>query len=217
MNDDWRLKVQFHKEGVARALSERLDAAEIEHDLEKSFQDRVIVSVDGDEVFCYTGSREQAERAEQLILGMATDKGWQVDTELTHWHPSAAAWEQPDAPLPQTDSDRLAEHAALIERERAESAAQGYPAFEVRIQCESHGDTVALAKRLRQEGLPNVHRWRFLLVGANDEDSANQLAERVRGLAPAGVTVSVGPSGGALNDGTLGTRNPFALLGGLGG
>lgn len=217
MNDDWRLRVQLHQEGVARALSERLDAAEIEHDLDKSFHDRVVVSVDGGEVFCYAGTREQAERAEQLIQGIAIDKGWQIDTELRHWHPSAEAWEDPDAPLPESDSDRLAEHAAMIERERAESATQGYPAFEVRIQCGSHSDTVALSRRLRDEGLPNVHRWRFLLVGANDEDSANQLAERVRSMAPAGATVSVGPSQGALNDGTLGTRNPFALLGGLGG
>ena len=43
MNDDWRLRVEFHEDGVAHALSERLNAAEIEHDLEKSFADRVIV------------------------------------------------------------------------------------------------------------------------------------------------------------------------------
>jgi hypothetical protein len=215
MNDDWRLRVEFHEDGVAHALSERLNAAEIEHDLEKSFADRVIVSVDGAEVFAYAGTREQAERAEQLIRKIAAEHHWKLESELKHWHPTSEQWEDPDLPLPQTDSDRLAEHRALMERERAESEAQGYPEYEVRIQCRSHEETQALAERLRDSGLPAVQRWRYLLIGAVNEDSANELAERVRGLVPEGTSVTVEASLPALADGTPG--NPFAILGGLGG
>ncbi|MDQ6608082.1 MAG: hypothetical protein M3Z06_16240 [Actinomycetota bacterium] len=215
MNDDWRLRVEFHEDGVAHALSERLNAAEIEHDLEKSFADRVIVSVDGAEVFAYAGTREQAERAEQLIRKVAAEHEWKLESELKHWHPTAEQWEEPDLPLPQTDADRLAEHAALMERERAESEAQGYPQYEVRIQCRTHEETLALAEQLRSGGLPAVHRWRYLLIGAVNEQSANELAERVRGLAPEGSSVTVEASLPALADGTPG--NPFAFLGGLGG
>ncbi len=176
MNDDWRLRVEFHEDGVAHALSERLNAAEIEHDLEKSFAERVIVSVDGPEVFAYAGTREQAERAEQLIRKVAAEHGWKLESELKHWHPTSEQWEDPDLPLPQTDADRLAEHAALMERERAESEAQGYPEYEVRIQCQTHQETLELADRLRDAGLPAVHRWRYLLLGAVNEAGAEELA-----------------------------------------
>ncbi len=215
MNDDWRLRVEFHEDGIAHALSERLNAAEIEHDLEKSFENRVIVSVDGAEVFCYTGTREQAERAEELIRRVAAEHDWKLESELKHWHPTSEQWEDPDLPLPQTDADRLAEHAALMERERAESEAQGYPEYEVRIQCPTHEQTLELAERLRSSGLPVVHRWRYLLLGAVNESSADELAVRVRGLAPEGSSVTVEASLPALADGTPG--NPFAILGGLGG
>jgi hypothetical protein len=215
MNDDWRLRVEFHEDGVARSLSERLNAAEIEHDLEQSFQDRVIVSVDGNEVFCYTGTREQAERAEQLIRKVAAGHDWKLETELKHWHPTSEQWEDPDVPLPQTDTDRMAEHAELMARERAESAAQGYPEYEVRVQCRSHGETVELAERLRANGLPPVQRWRYLLLGAVNEQAADELAVRVRALVPDDSSVTVEASLPALAGGTPG--NPFAVLGGLGG
>jgi hypothetical protein len=215
MNDDWRLRVELHEDGVARALSERLNAAEIEHDLEQSFQDRVIVSVDGNEVFCYTGTREQAERAEQLIRKVAAAHDWKLESELKHWHPTSEQWEDPDVPLPQTDTDRMAEHAELMARERAESEAQGYPEYEVRVQCRSHGETVELAERLRANGLPPVQRWRYLLLGAVNEQAADELAVRVRALVPDDSSVTVEASLPALADGTPG--NPFAVLGGLGG
>ncbi len=117
--------------------------------------------------------------------------------------------------MPQSDADRAAERAAVIERERRESRAQGYPEFEVRVQCPSHTDTVQLAEKLSQDGLEPVRRWKFLLLGAPDEDSANRLAERIRDLAPSGSMVTA--------EGTLGAvlaeqpRNPFAFLGGLAG
>ena len=63
MNDDWRLRIDLHENGLAHRLGELLGAEELEHDLERSFHDRVVVSVDGAEVFCYTGTRPQAERA----------------------------------------------------------------------------------------------------------------------------------------------------------
>jgi hypothetical protein len=33
MNDDWRLQIDVHEEGHARALTERLDAERSQHDL----------------------------------------------------------------------------------------------------------------------------------------------------------------------------------------
>ncbi|MGE5283254.1 MAG: hypothetical protein ACM3N0_13220 [Chloroflexota bacterium] len=215
MNDDWRLEIDVHEEGHARALTERLDAERLQHDLSDAFHDRVIVSRDGARVFLYAGTRDQAERGREAVEAEAQQQGWAVDADLRHWHPSAEEWEDPDEPLPEDDAARLTEHEALIAREREETARTGHPEFEVRVDLPSRHDAVRFSERLRQEGLPAVHRWKFLLVGATDEDSAKALAERIRDEAPANSRVSVeGTWAKALAERT---PNPFAVLGGLGG
>src|SRR5512135_2856427 len=131
MSDDWRLRIALHQEGVAHELAERLDASELEHELEASFHDRLVVSRDGDQLFCYAGSRDQAEAAQKLVRSIAAEHGWRAEYELRHWHESAEQWQEPDVPLPQTDAERAGEHAALIQREREELKEHGQPEFEV--------------------------------------------------------------------------------------
>jgi hypothetical protein len=215
MSDDWRLRVVIHEGGAAHKLSERLHASELEHELEASFHDRLAVSHEGGELFCYASSRDQAERAQELVRSVAAQHGWRADFQLRHWHESAEQWEEPDVPLPQTDAERAAEHAELIESEHEELEEGGDPEFEVRVQFESHHDAVAFADKLRQEGLPTARRWKYLVVGAADEDSANALAARLREEAPAATTVVAEGSGRAAYDER--PPNPFWFLGGLGG
>ena len=215
MNDDWRLRIDLHEHSLAHQLSEALDAVEIEHQLDRSFHDRVVVSVDGPEVFCYAGTRAQAEAAEQLIRQLVTDHGWEADIDLAHWHPVSEQWENPDEPLPDSETDAARERAERIADERAESAEEGYPEFEVRIKSGSRRHAGELSDRLEQEGIPNVHRWSYVLVGATDEESAQQLAERLRGELPAGTEITV-----ELNQREVWDHrppNPFAILGGLAG
>jgi hypothetical protein len=215
MNDDWRLRIDLHEHAFAHQLSEALGAVEIEHQLERSFHDRVVVSVDGSEVFCYAGTRAQAEAADQLIRQLIADHGWKAEIELAHWHPVAEQWEPPDEPLPDSETDAARERAERIAAERADSAEQGYPEFEVRIQCGSRGQAGELSDRLEQEGIPNVHRWSYVLVGATDEQSAQQLAERLRNEVPAGTEITVELNQLAIWENRPG--NPFAVLGGLAG
>jgi hypothetical protein len=215
MNDDWRLRIDLHAHSFAHQLSEALDAVEIEHQLERSFHDRVVVSVDGPEVFCYAGTRPQAEAAEQLIRQLLADHGWEADIELAHWHPVSEQWENPDEPLPDSEADAAHERAERIAAERAESAEQGYPEFEVRIQCGSRAHAGELSDKLEREGIPNVHRWSYVLVGATDEQSAQQLAERLRAEVPAGTEITVELNQLAIWENRPG--NPFAVLGGLAG
>ena len=100
MNDDWRLRVDLHEHRFAHQLSELLSAAELEHELERAFKDKIVVSVDDNEVFCYAGTQAQAQAAEQLIRQLAAQHEWEIDVELTHWHPVSETWESPDEPLP---------------------------------------------------------------------------------------------------------------------
>jgi hypothetical protein len=215
MADDWRLRISFLGDSRADELRERLEATDLEHTLEAQFGDRVAVSADDDEVFAYTGTREQAERVGELVRSVATKLDWRVDTELRRWHPTAEDWEDPDKPLPRTEAERAAEHAALIEREREDSAETGHPEFEVRVKFHSHHAAVDFADQLEREGLTLVRRWHFLLVGAPDEDSARALAERIRAEAPPGTVVISEGTQLTVAEGSGG--NPFAYLGGLGG
>jgi hypothetical protein len=209
MNDDWRLQVNLGDESRVQELTERLGGQQFQYDLSEAFHDRVIVTHDGARVFLYAGSREQAERAREVIAADARQHGWQVEVDFRHWHPSAEEWEDPDKPLPENDAARLAECEELMAREREETAKRGYPEYEVRVDLPSYHDAVGLAEQLRKEGLPAVHRWRYLLVGATDEDSAKALAERIRSKAPAGSGVKVEGTWAAV----YGERpDPFAVV-----
>jgi len=216
MSDDWRLRVGLVDEGAARALTERLDAERLSEDVSTAFGDQLIVSGDGADVLVYAGQRAQADMAAEKIRTIANEHGWQVELELMRWHPDAEEWEDADKPLPATDAERAAEHAERVATEREESAQRGYAEYEVKVHCSSHRDTVKLAHRLEDEGLPIVRRWKYLLVGASDEDAANALAERLRAEAPAGATVTAEVSQRAAWDDDPG-RGSFAMFGGLGG
>jgi hypothetical protein len=216
MSDDWRLQVGLFDDGAARELTERLAAERLGDNVETAFGDQLVVSVDGPDVFCYAGERAQAELAADAIRTIAAERGWDVELRLKRWHPTAEEWEDADVPLPTTDAERAAEHARRVAKEREESAERGYAEYEVKIQCSSHHETVKLAERLHEEGLPLLRRWRYLLIGASDEDAANALAERLRAEAPAGSTVVAEVSQRAAWDDDP-SRGSFAVFGGLGG
>ncbi|HEY1854679.1 MAG TPA: hypothetical protein VGG40_08830 [Solirubrobacterales bacterium] len=213
MNDEWRLQIDAKEQGDGEALTARLEARELEHDLSLDFEDRVIVSRDGSRVFLYAGSREQVDKAHQVLLGLAEEHGWKLETEIRRWHPDAEDWEDPERPLPRAAAEHSAERAELMREEDRETEERGYPEYEVRIDLGSRHEAVELARRLREEGLPNVHRWRFVLVGAADEDAAKALAERIRTEAPADGRFKVeGVWQVALREHP---SNPFAFMGGL--
>jgi hypothetical protein len=215
MSDDWRLRVRMRDQGRGRQLAESMEAAALEHELAGALPDRVVVSHDEDDVFCYTDTRDQAEQAREVVARQATEHGWTIETELARWHPVAEEWEDPDKPLPASAEEVSAERAELVQREREESREQGYPDFEVRVQCRSRADAIELAGGLRAEGIPCLRRWHYVLVGATDEDTAAALASRIRQESPPGAVVSTegsGPAAYAVRPG-----NPFAVFGGLGG
>jgi hypothetical protein len=215
MSEDWRLRVDLHEPGHALELTQHMEATELEHDLKTEFENRVAVSRDGAEVFCYADTREQAERVTELIGELAEKNGWKIDSELRRWHPAAEEWEDPDKALPTTDAELATEHEQRLRDERGESEERGYAEFEVRMQCSSHHDAKKLAEKLRGEGLEPVQRWKYLLIAAADEDDAQGLAARLREEAPAGCTVTAEGSMREVMDER--PFNPFSIFGGLGG
>jgi hypothetical protein len=215
MNDDWRLHIELQDHAQARELIEELRDHALADEAERSVHDRVVVSADGSDVFCYTGTRQQAEDTQRVIEELASSHAWSPRYQLAHWHATAEQWEAPEVPLAENDAQRAEEVRQRVEQERADSLAQGYPDYEVRVECPSRGLAGELADRLREGGIPAVHRWSTVLVGATDEASANELAEMLRRGTPGGSKVTVEGNMRAIYNER--PWRPYALLGGLGG
>src|SRR5262249_31485217 len=109
MDDDWRLQIDLDEANRSQALTDRLDAHQPHHDLSGAFHDRFIVTRDGDRVFLYAGTREQAEKGRAVVEAEAQQKGWMVDIDLRRWHPIAEEWEDHNKALPVGDAARHSE------------------------------------------------------------------------------------------------------------
>lgn len=216
MNDDWRLRIEMRDSGQARELTRALEAHERESSDSGSIHDRVVVSHDDAEVFCYAGTREQSDEVRHTVEQVATEHGWQPQFELMRWHPTADKWADPDQPLPESDAEVAAERQERIVSEDADSAAEGYPEYEVRVQCGSRHEASELVRKLEAEGIPAMHRSSAVLIGANDEDGANQLADRIRAETPPGTEITVGANPRVIYEDRPFWRQ-FAFFGGLGG
>jgi hypothetical protein len=188
-DDDWRVTVSLRDE----ADVERAVAALREHVVPGDASDRlgrrVALSADGLNVFVYAGTEDAAREADGIAREVMTDQRLAADFAVDRWHPIEEAWEDAGAPLPETAQQRQAEHQRLMDEETRESAAAGEPEWEVRVEMASHRDAVKLAERLRAEGRPVARRWKFLLLGASNEDDARELAAAVGREAPATARV----------------------------
>jgi hypothetical protein len=181
MDEDWRVELDIDEQGglhrLAEAARERAVAREARRRLGS-------VSADGDRIFVYVATQEQAEAAAGELRELASAQKLPARTTITHWHPVEERWEVPGVAL-----DPEAERARRRAREDEETKAWGYAEWEVRVEFERHRDAGALAKRLKAEGLGVRRRGNHVLIGAADEDIANALAERLRGELPEGTKV----------------------------
>ena len=203
-DDDWRVTVTLHDEAhVGRAL-QSLREHEVEDDVRRRLGHRVAVSADGPRVLLYAGTEDAAREADQVVRQVMAQRGLGADFALDRWHPVEEQWQDADVPMPQTDEQRQAEHQRLEADETRESLATGHARWEVRVELPSHRDAVALADRLQAEGRPVIRRWKFLVLGANDEDDARDLARVIKQEAPAAASVQTEEAGPLL---------PFAQYG----
>jgi hypothetical protein len=190
VHDDWRLCITLAGSEHAQALTGRLEAEELTDEIARTLGNAIVVSHDGAEVFLYADTHDALRAAEGIVRADLARHGWTAEILASRWHPDAEDWESADAPQAATAAQREAEHARLMQREDAETAANGYPDFEARAVLPSHRAAHELSERLTREGVPHVRRWRYVLVGAADEDAARDWAERLRNESPPGTEVS---------------------------
>jgi hypothetical protein len=191
MADDWRLRVTLAGgSGGLGGMGTRLKARDLARELTRQLGERIAVSRDGDELFLYAGTEDAARAAEDAVRGDMDQHDVSGEIELSRWHEEAEDWQPAEAALPATEEQRAAERARRIARED-DRAAAGEVGWEVRVALPSRHAARELADRLEREGVPNIRRWRYLFVATADEDAAREWADRLRGEAPAGSTVTV--------------------------
>jgi hypothetical protein len=215
MADDWRLSVVPSADSDPPSVLASL----VEHELDEEALERlgrrlaVEVSAGDSAIFLYGDSEDQMRVAERIVRDVLDDQGLDARLELARWHRLEERWEDAAVPLPKTDEQRRAELERLEAEEIAESREHG-PEWEVRLELPGHRETVDLADRLEAEGIPVLRRWRFLIVGAESERQAEELAARLRDEGPPGTVATVEGSGALLNE--VAFPNPFVIFGGLG-
>jgi hypothetical protein len=196
--NDWRVTVRLHEAGQAGRAAATLSAHNVEREVHQRLGGRVMVGTDGgDELFLYTHTQDAAAAARESVGKLLASHGLKADYTVERWHPVEEEWEPAGVALPATASGLAAERSKLDAEETRESLAAGVALFEVRVQLPSHHDAVALAARLHAEGYSVVRRWRFLVVGANNEDQVAEFAAKIGQEAPAGAVVTteeVGPA-----------------------
>jgi hypothetical protein len=215
VTEDFRLTVELDE--LRRFPLDRfLEERELEQELRNQLGNRVVVSHDGPRFFLYMASEAQARAAEKVVRDVLAEHDVKGDVlPLLRWHPVEERWEDASLPLPRTEDEVEAEHRRFEEREAAESRQRGYAEWEVRVDLPSHGEARDVADRLEAEGIgPVIRRWKYLLIGAANEDEARELAERLRSEAPASASVGAEPSWAIAWEMTRG--NPFATFGALG-
>jgi hypothetical protein len=195
VNDDWRIRIDLEEEH-AEGLLERLgldlgsEARKLADELEGR---RLVVSRDDETLFVYAGSRAEAERARDLIEAELRETGAHGHVgPIEHWL---------------ADEDRWDDEAPQEFEAEQEVLKEGLSPWEVRLEASSPEEAETVAAKLTADGYSVVRRYRFVLVGADSEEEAGELAKRLHGEAEAS---------GELVYETL-PQNPFVIFGGLGG
>jgi hypothetical protein len=193
--DDWRIRIDVDEEEHAAGLLDRLglelggEARELAAELRER---RLAVSRDGNTVFVYASSRQEAEQAQAVVEAELRENRIAVRSSvIEHWLEPEQRWD--DEPPGETVDEELLE--------------RGYAPWEVRIPCRSHAEARELADRLEAEGYGVERRWQYVIAGTATRAEAKALAERVHGEVEAGGELVWEALPG----------NPFAVFGGMGG
>jgi hypothetical protein len=192
--DDWRLRVELEEERHASDFLSRLglelgsEGRELAKELEAR---RLVASNEGNVVFVYTGTRDEARRARAIVDAELKELGLEArEIRIEHWLHDEDRWD--DEPPGPDIEEELLEH--------------GYAPWEVRVECDSLEAAHELSEELEREGYSVIRNFRYVIAGTSSKEEAEALAARVHG--------EVEPGGELVYEVT--PQNPFAIFGGLG-
>lgn len=186
---------------VAWELRDRLDGAAMEPDVPSRSRFRLLERLDVrlglldcSSVRVYMDSREDAEAGGQIGHEVAGARGLAADVTVECWHPREERWDA--APISQDDlaEEERVSHEHEQQRQRRRSAETGIAQWQVRAELGTHDGTVALAQRLSAEGHSIDRGWKFVVAGADSEDDAHRLADKIRMYTAADAKIHVRPN-----------------------
>jgi hypothetical protein len=105
---------------------------------------------------------------------------------VEYWRPVKRQWEDASA-VSQRDLDEERDYQQ--QEDRRLSAESGAAQWRVRAELRTHRDTVALARRLSNDGHQVDRGWKSVVASADTEDDARRLAEKTGQYAPADAEI----------------------------
>jgi hypothetical protein len=189
--DEWRVEVALDEEPQSDSLSERLHNLQLDNEARRRLGGSVIVTRDGRFLFIYAWHEESAREAERVVRDLMEEDKLVGQVRLMRWHPLAEEWKDAEDPLPDDEAAAAEEMRAHEEEARRERRQYGEYPWEVVIDLPHVRDTLSVSKKLHEEGLPVKRRFRYLLVGADTEESAIELGKRLEGEVPDGSHVGI--------------------------
>jgi hypothetical protein len=191
-DEDWRVTVTLYDEALVEGAVQSVLETRVADDAKSQLDHQVAVSSDGPCVYLYASTEAAAREAEKVVREIIHHRHLTAEFQLDRWHPIEEEWEDASVPLPRTEQEQQAEHERLVEDETRESEEAGQAGWEVRVEMPSRHAAVEFAARLQGEGHHVARRWKYLVVGANNEDEAAKLAELVKQEAPTSTSVATG-------------------------
>ena len=205
MGDDWRVRIalvdlpreltddQVYARGYPASPQEIAAAAAVHAEMESYRQalipelgsrlgDQVAVGSSDTDIFLYAPSAGSADEAAQVAREVLARHDVSAPVRIEGWSPWEEEWlDVTDKPSADVAAEQQAEHEYRQEQERERSRRAGFPAWQVRVEVQSHRDVVALAGHLAAQGWRVRRRRRHLLVGADCEDDAKGLVRELSG------------------------------------
>jgi hypothetical protein len=191
VDDEFRAEVELDDDEHGYSLGERLRALDLDDDARERLGGGVLVTRDGSRLFLYAASEVQAREAAEVVRKLAQDDELTAAIRVTRWHPIEEDWKDASIPLPRTPAEEEAEYAAREVAEAREADAEGEYDWHVVAHVPGRDDAAELTDRLEAEGLGVARRWRYVVVGAVTEESAEELAQRLRAELGEDVGISV--------------------------
>src|SRR5262249_19681802 len=132
-----------------------------------------------------------ASEAERVVRDLMEQDKLAGELRLMRWHPVAEEWKPAEESLPENEAAKaaeMAEHEASGHREHREHHEVPWEGV---IDVPHLREAISLAKKLREEGHPVKRRFRYLLIGADTEEDAVELGQRLEGEVPDDAHVGI--------------------------
>jgi hypothetical protein len=191
VKDEFRVEVELDDAEHGYSFGERLRSLDLDDDARKRLGKSVMVTRDGSQLYLYADSEAQAREAERVVRNLVDAVDLSAEISVTRWHPIAEEWKDATIAIPRTPAEEEAEYAARETAEAREAEIEGEYDWDVVVSLHGRDEAAELADRLRREGVPITHRWRYVVAGALTEERAEELAERLRSELPDDADVRI--------------------------